>query len=83
MGQNTLCGIESKVEKKIRVLAKKSEKSLNRVILDILYQNSVLDKKDKRAPANSLSKLAGGDGASMMSKTFWIRSSRNYEKMVE
>ena len=60
MAQITLRGIEPKVEKKIRVLAKKSGKSLNRVILDILYQNSVLDKKDRRAPANSLSKLAGG-----------------------
>ena len=60
MGQITLRGIEPKVEKKIRMLAKKSGKSLNRVVLDILYQNFAVDKKDKRAPANSLSKLAGG-----------------------
>ncbi|MBT8364206.1 MAG: type II toxin-antitoxin system HicB family antitoxin [Deltaproteobacteria bacterium] len=36
MGQITLRGIEPKFEKKIRLLAKKSGKSLNRVILDIL-----------------------------------------------
>ena len=47
MGQITLRGIDPKVEKKIRMLAKKSGKSLNRVVLDILYQNSASDKKNK------------------------------------
>ena len=60
MAQITLRGIEPEVEKEIRMMAKKSGKSLNRVVLDILYQNSALNKKDKRAPAHSLSKLAGG-----------------------
>ena len=60
MAQITLRGIEPKVEKEIRTMAKKSGKSLNRVVLDILYQSSGLNKEDKEAPAHSLSKLAGG-----------------------
>lgn len=37
-----------------------SGKSLNRVILEILYRNSGFDQNDAKAPAHSLRKLAGG-----------------------
>ena len=60
MKQITLRGIEPEIEHQIRMMAKKSGKSLNRVVLDIIYQHSGLNKKDKRPPADSLRKLAGG-----------------------
>ena len=60
MKQITLRGIEPEIERQIRMMAKKSGKSLNRVVLDIIYQHSGLNKKDKRPPADSLRKLAGG-----------------------
>lgn len=60
MTQITVRGIEPEVEKEIRFQAKKNGKSLNRVILDILYENSAVSKKKKRTPAYSLRKLAGG-----------------------
>ena len=60
MGQITVRGIAPEVEKEIRALSKKTGKSLNHVILDIIYKNSGLTDKDKRTPANSLRKLAGG-----------------------
>lgn len=60
MPQITVRGLEPEVEKEIRSLAKKSGKSLNRVVLDILYKNSALSKKEPRKIASSLSKLAGG-----------------------
>ena len=60
MAQITLRGIDPEIERKIRMMARKSGKSLNRVVLDIIYQHSGLNKKDKRPPADSLRKLAGG-----------------------
>ena len=60
MKQITLRGIDPEIEHQIRMMAKKSGKSLNRVVLDIIYQHSGLNKKDKRPPADSLRKLAGG-----------------------
>ena len=60
MTQITLRGIDPEIEHKIRAMAKKSGKSLNRLVLDIIYQHSGLKKKDKRSPAYSLKKLAGG-----------------------
>lgn len=60
MAQITLRGIDPVIERKIRMMAKKSGKSLNRVVLDIIYQHSGLNKKGKRPLADSLRKLAGG-----------------------
>lgn len=60
MTQITLRGMDPEVERKVRRIAKKSGDSLNRVILDMLYQYTGLNKKDKRPPAYSLRKLAGG-----------------------
>ena len=60
MAQITLRGIDPQIERKIRIMAKKSGKSLNRVILDMIYQHTGLNKKAKKTPAESLRKLAGG-----------------------
>jgi hypothetical protein len=60
MAQITLRGIDPEIERKIRRMARKSGKSLNRVVLDIIYQHTGLMKKGKRPPADSLRKLAGG-----------------------
>ena len=60
MTQITLRGLEPEIERKIRRMAKKSGKSLNRVILDMIYQHAGLGRKRKKAPADSLRKLAGG-----------------------
>ena len=60
MAQITLRGIDPQIERKIRMMARKSGKSLNRVVLDIIYQHTGFVKKDKRSPADSLRKLAGG-----------------------
>ena len=60
MKQITLRGIDPEIEHQIRMMAKKSGKSLNRVVLDIIYQHSGLNKKEKKSPTDSLRKLAGG-----------------------
>lgn len=60
MSQITLRGIDPKVEQRIRNIAKKSGKSLNRVVLDIIYQHSQFNRKDRNPPADTLRKLAGG-----------------------
>jgi len=59
MAQITLRGIDPEIERKIRLMARKSGKSLNRVVLDIIYQHTGLHKKE-RPPADSLRRLAGG-----------------------
>ena len=60
MAQITLRGIDPQIERKIRMMAKKSGKSLNRVILDMIYQHAGLSNKGRKPPADSLRKLAGG-----------------------
>lgn len=60
MGQITLRGMDPEVEKKIRRMARQTGRSLNRTILDIIYQYKGLMKRGNRSPANSLRKLAGG-----------------------
>ena len=60
MAQITLRGMDPAIERKIRYMAKKSGKSLNHVILDIIYKYTGFNKKYKRPPADSLRKLAGG-----------------------
>ena len=60
MSQITLRGLDAETEAKIRKIAGNSGKSLNRVILDMIYQYTGLKKKGKQAPAASLRKLAGG-----------------------
>ncbi len=60
MSQITLRGLDAEIEDKIRKMASNSGKSLNRVILDMIYQYAGFIKKGNRAPAESLRKLAGG-----------------------
>jgi predicted transcriptional regulator len=60
MTQITLRGLDPDIEQKIREMARNSGKSLNRVILDMIYHYIGLNKKEKRAPAESLRELAGG-----------------------
>lgn len=60
MPQITLRGMDPEVERKIRRIAKTTGKSLNRVILEMIYQHAGLNKKHKRPAAGSLRELAGG-----------------------
>jgi len=59
MGQITLRGLDPELEKEIRKRAKKTGRSLNRVILELLYQ-SAGDTKRKKGVNNTLVELAGG-----------------------
>ena len=60
MTQITLRGLDPEMDREIRRMARENGKSLNRVILDMIYQYTGFRKKEKRAPAESLRKLAGG-----------------------
>ncbi len=60
MPQITLRGMDPEVERKIRRIAKMSGKSLNRVILEMIYKYAGLNKEHKKPAAASLRKLAGG-----------------------
>ncbi len=60
MTQITLRGLDPEMEREIRRMAREGRKSLNRVILDMIYQYAGFKKREKRAPAESLRKLAGG-----------------------
>ena len=57
MTQITLRGLDPIIEQEIRKIAKKSGKSLNRVVQDMISQSAGSDKKPA---AYSLRKLAGG-----------------------
>ncbi len=60
MSQITIRGIDPAIERKIRGIAKKKGKSLNRVILDMVYQSAGLKMQDRKPAAHSLKRLAGG-----------------------
>lgn len=60
MAQITLRGMDPEIERDIRRIARKRGKSLNRVILDIIYEKSSYKKSRKISPADSLRTLAGG-----------------------
>lgn len=57
MTQITLRGLDPEMEKKIRSIAKKTGKSLNRVVQEMLQQSK---EQDKKPAAHSLRELAGG-----------------------
>jgi protein-disulfide isomerase len=57
MSQITLRGLEPKIEREIRRIAKKTGKSLNRVVLEMISKSA---EPAKTAPADSLRDLAGG-----------------------
>lgn len=60
MSQITIRGIDPAIESKIRRLAKESGKSLNRIILDMVYDYTGVKIRNQKPAANSLKKLAGG-----------------------
>ncbi len=60
MAQITLRGIDPEIEKEIRRMAGSSGKSINRVILDMIYEYKGFKRGRKMIPANSLKELAGG-----------------------
>ena len=60
MTQITLRGMDPEIEREVRRLARKRGQSLNRIILDMIYNHTGLKKEDKRPLAGSLRTLAGG-----------------------
>jgi len=60
MAQITLRGMDPEMEQDIRKMARKTGKSLNRVILDMIYEYTGYRRKKKAPPANSLRNLAKG-----------------------
>ena len=60
MAQITLRGMDPEVEKEIRRISRRSGKSLNQVILEMIYQFRGRGRGSKRPPADSLRELAGG-----------------------
>ena len=59
MPQITIRGMEPEIEKKIRKIAIESGKSLNSIILDMIYKYTGYSQRSKK-PANSLREMAGG-----------------------
>ena len=57
MSQITLRGLDPQIEREIRRIAKKTGKSINHVVLEMLGKSA---GSRKRPPADSLRKLAGG-----------------------
>ena len=60
MAQITLRGMDPEIEQKIREISRMTGKSLNRVILEMIYNYTGLNKRKQTPPAASLRKLAGG-----------------------
>lgn len=60
MAQITLRGLDPELEKEIRRIARRNRRSLNSVILDMIYQFTGRKKSQKIPRADSLRKLAGG-----------------------
>ena len=81
MAQITLRGMDPELEKEIRRMARENNKSLNRVILDIIYRFTGLDKGYKKPKANSLKGLAGGWSQKEASE--FLKSIRSCEKIDE
>lgn len=60
MTQITLRGMDDKLEKTIRRMAREKGTSLNKVVLDMVRQHMGLKTKTQEHPGESLRKLAGG-----------------------
>ncbi len=60
MGQITLRGLDPGIESKIRQMANHQEKSMNKILLEMINTNDAFHQAPKRPRANSLRKLAGG-----------------------
>ena len=71
MAQITLRGMDPELEHEIRRISRMTGKSLNRVILDMIYNYTGFNKREKTSPrAASLRKLAGGWNDNDASKFF-------------
>lgn len=81
MAQITVRGMDLEMEQEIRRMAQKSGKSLNRVILDMIYQYTGFKKSGRRPPANSLKKLAGGWSEKDASE--FLESIKGFERIDE
>jgi hypothetical protein len=57
MSQITLRGLDPTIERELRRIAKKTGRSLNRVVLEMINKSA---GSSKRAPTDSLRKLSGG-----------------------
>jgi len=66
MSQITIRGMDPAIERKIRQIAKNKGKSLNCVILDMLYQSAGLHKQGRQPAAYSPKKLAGSSVVSRL-----------------
>lgn len=60
MPQITLRGMDPEIEQKIRQISRRTGKSLNSVILEMIYNYTGSNKIKRKKPAASLRKLAGG-----------------------
>jgi hypothetical protein len=60
MSQITLRGMDDELESRIRRIAKQKGKSLNRAILDMIYEYTGRKKTSEEPHGESLKKLAGG-----------------------
>lgn len=60
MTQITIRGLDPELEQEIRKISRRSGQSLNRVILDMIYQHTGFQKIKNAPRGESLRKLAGG-----------------------
>ncbi len=60
MGQITLRGLDPEIETKIRQMADYQRKSINKLLLELIYKNEIVQKAEGKPKADSLKKLAGG-----------------------
>ena len=60
MAQITIRGMDPKIEQEIRKISRMTGKSLNKVILEMIYNCMGFNKKKQTSPAASLKKMAGG-----------------------
>lgn len=70
MTQITIRGMDPEIEQKIRRISRMTEKSLNSVILDIIYKHTGFDRKKQTPQAASLRRLSGGWSDEEASKFF-------------
>lgn len=60
MAQITIRDMDPEIEQKIRKISRMTGKSLNKVILEMIYNYTGFNKKKQASPAASLRKLSGG-----------------------
>lgn len=60
MGQITLRGLDPEIEIKIRQMANYQKKSINKLLLELIYKNEIFQRAKEKPKTDSLKKLAGG-----------------------